>query len=111
MAGGEADGTDDRRNFLGEEMKMGIRKKRRKKNETEAHACRCTHFTLLLLYFAAVSASRRNDIYVGAHEHIVHMPSIIRLSDALALRLTGRLESVTAYNMKMIEMSLSRNGL
>lgn len=58
--------------------------------------------------FAGVSANYINYNFVGAHMHTVHnRPSIISLFDALALRLIGRLESVTAYNITMMEMSLS----
>lgn len=58
--------------------------------------------------FAGVSANYINYNFVGAHMHTVHnRPSIISLFDALALRLIGRPESVTAYNITMMEMSLS----
>lgn len=46
-----------------------------------------------------------------SHTHTVHMPSIISLFDALALRLIHMLESVTAYNITMMEMSLSSSVL
>lgn len=48
---------------------------------------------------------------VCTRTHTVHMPSILSLFDALALRLIGMLESVTAYNIKMMEMSLSGSVL
>lgn len=70
----------------------------------QTHTCRHTHFTFL-------SANHINYSYVGAHMLTVHMPSIISLFDALALRLIGMLESVTVYNITMMEMSLSSNVL
>lgn len=46
-----------------------------------------------------------------SHSH-THKPRIISfLFDALALRLIGMLESVTAYIIKMMEMSLSAGVL
>lgn len=45
-------------------------------------------------------------ILVHTHSHTVYIPSIISPFDALAFRLIGTLEGVTAYNITMMEMSL-----
>lgn len=75
---------------------------RKRMNPAHKH----THFD-----FYAASHINYNDAGELTLTHTVHMPSIISLFDALALRLIGMPESVTAYNITMMEMSLSGSVL
>lgn len=61
----------------------------------------------LLFYMLCVRDINYNYVDVYTHTHPVHTPCIISLFDALALKLIGMLESVTAYIITMMEMSLS----
>lgn len=98
----EADGKDDSRNFS--ERKWKPEDVTKKTNP--AHKQSCMDFVFLLLYCWCVTIT-----FVHTHMPTVHMPSIISLFDALALGLIGMLESVTAYIIKMMEMSLSPSVL
>ncbi len=110
VAGEEADGKDDRSNFWERKWKSEDVKKRMNPAQTHTHTHANTFYFYAALFFH-LSASHINYNYVGAHMPTVHMPSIISLFDALALRLIGILESVTAYNIMMMEMSLSGSVL
>ena len=82
----------------------------------QKHTCKRICFSVQPVYLLA-STSYINIRHVCtytqtlslslSHTHTVHMPLTISLFNALALRLMGKLESMTAYNIAMMEMSLS----
>lgn len=68
-----------------------------------------THFTYVLLYLLCLRQPHKL-LRTNTHMHTVHMASIISLWYS-GLEADGMLESVTAYNITMMEMSLSSSVL
>lgn len=95
--------------FWKEEMKIK-RCEEQDESSKRAHTYPYTYCLLSTVLYALCQGHKLQlcqCIHTHTHTHPVHTPCIISLFDALALKLIGMLESVTAYIITMMEMSLS----